>query len=168
MAGYKPRRGFQEQVARRLVAPKVDQVAARVADTAKTLAPGTKQWRTVGDDRVRREHREADGQDVPDNVRFLLRTPASDRNAYPFAWQEMIAPRDPSATIGLVVECRCHLSFDPEGLARTIAAGHTVVAGTRVTGKVVATHPRAVDAEFGGDKDTGARYMGRAAEAERR
>lgn len=162
MPGYRPRRGFQDVAARRLVAPRVQAVADRAADAAREFAPGTKSWVHVGDDRVRPEHREAGGQTVPDNVRFLIRTPEYDRRSYPHEWQQMKAPRDRvGGTIGNTVECRCSVRHDPEGVARTISARPVTTSGTHVEAKVVCTHPRAADAEFGNDVDEGARFMAR-------
>lgn len=61
---------------------------------------------------------------------------------------------------GLVVHnCRCEAPPVPEAVASEIHRGPVLVMGTKVAGTVVCTYPRAAEAEYGTDKDTGAHFM---------
>ncbi|MER5737359.1 hypothetical protein ABT117_16995 [Streptomyces sp. NPDC002262] len=70
-AKFTPARGLEEQLAR-MLAPDVRRIAQQVEVEAKRLAPPVKKWVTTGDDKVRPTHVEANGQAVPDNLRFKL------------------------------------------------------------------------------------------------
>jgi hypothetical protein len=146
-----------------MVAGAVQGITDQVAEHAKTNAPPTKTWVARGDDVVRREHRRAHGQEVPDNLRFVLDSPAYDQHHYGAGpRQQLRVPRDPEAMPGLTVNCRCMVVRDPLGVARHIDAGRVRVAGPVVTGHVVCTGNRVVEAEFGNGEEHGTRFMGRA------
>lgn len=66
----------------------------------------TKTWNSVGDDRVRPDHDEADGDEVALNDVFIV------------GGETMVGPHDPSASDDQTIGCRCWLSTDgvlPEG-----------------------------------------------------
>jgi hypothetical protein len=159
---FKDRSGLDAIVAR-MVADRVQQITEQVAEAARDNAPGTKTWTSRGDALVRPEHREAHGQEVPENLRFVVRSPEYDQQHYGAGeHQQLREPRDPDGTPGAVINCRCQAVVDPDGIARNIHAHPVTVAGTVVTGHVTCTGNRVVDAEFGTDKDDAARFMGRA------
>ncbi|MBM0201915.1 hypothetical protein JNW90_01430 [Micromonospora sp. STR1s_5] len=159
---FRPRKGL-EQVVARMVARRVQAITDQVAEAAKDHAPPTKTWRSRGDDAVRPEHRDADGQEVPANLRYVLDSPDYDRAHYgAAAKQQLRHPRDRDATPGLTAQCRCTETEDPEGLSRGIEAHMVEVRGAVVVGHVTSIGPRVVDAEFGTAEDDPARYMGQA------
>jgi hypothetical protein len=160
---FEPAAGLDAAVAR-LVAARVHAISQDVAEAARRLAPGTKTWQARTDGQVRKEHRDAHGQVVPTNLRFVLDSSLYDQQHYGAGpRQQLRFPRDPDGTPGQTINCRCEVLNDPTGLARGIRVEPVRVAGTRVLGRVVSGGPRVAEAEFGTDQDPAARYMGRAA-----
>lgn len=158
-------RGLDSKVAV-MVAPEVGDIADRVAEAAKRFAPPQKTWRSIGDALVRKEHRKADGQAIPGNLRYVVDSPLYDREHYGVGPTQLLRePRDPNGSPGATYNCRCRSAVDPEGVARTIDAGPPVVSGPRVQAKVTCTHERAHEAEFGNDVDDGAHFMSRGVSA---
>jgi hypothetical protein len=107
MAGrFIPDRDLEEKAAR-AAAPGQERIADRIVDAARGYAPEERTWRTQGDERVRHEHREADGQAIPGNLRFIVRTPLYDREHYdPHEFQQLRFPRDTEGgTPGNTYEC---------------------------------------------------------------
>ncbi|MET7808647.1 hypothetical protein [Micromonospora chersina] len=146
-----------------MVAWKVQAITDEVADVARDNAPGTKTWRTRGDEEVRPEHRKAHGQEVPENLRFVVDSPDYDQAHYGAPpKQQLRHPRDRDATPGLTENCRCQAIEDPAGLSRGIEAHPVEIRGATVVGHVTSVGPRVSDAEFGTAEDDAARYMGRA------
>jgi hypothetical protein len=78
MAKFIPEPGLEEKLAL-MVAPHVHRIAQQVELEAKRLAPPTKSWVTVADDRVRPTHVAAQGQVVPGNLRFAINSMDWDR-----------------------------------------------------------------------------------------
>ncbi|MEU3455583.1 hypothetical protein ABZ671_18580 [Micromonospora sp. NPDC006766] len=162
MTRYRPKQGLEAAIAR-MIAPKVQHITDQVADAAQRNAPPTKVWVSKGDAVVRPEHREAHGQEVPDNLRFVVKSPEYDQHHYGAGpHQQLRKPRDPEGTPGLTANCRCEAVKDPDGIARNIHAHPVKVSGSRVEGHVTCHGHRVVDSEFGTDKDDAARFMGRA------
>lgn len=159
---FEPAAGLDAAVAR-MVAARVQAISQDVAEVAQRLAPGTKTWQARTDGEVRKEHRDAHGQEVPANLRFVLESSLYDQQHYGAgARQQLRFPRDPEGTPGQTINCRCELLNDPTGLARGIRVEPARVSGARVLGRVVSVGPRVAEAEFGTDQDPAARYMGRA------
>ena len=162
MTRYRPRPGLEEAIAR-LIAPRVQRITDDLADAARRNAPPTKTWVSKGDAVVRPEHREAHGQEQPDNLRFVLQSPEYDQHHYGAGpHQQLREPRDREGTPGLTENCRCQAVKDPDGIARNIHAHPVRVSGSRVEGTVTCHGHRVVESEFGTDKDEAARFMGRA------
>lgn len=158
---FVPAKGLAQRVAV-LVADDVHKLAERVEAAAKTFAPPEKTWKSLGDPLVRPEHRKADGQAIPGNLRFVVDSPLYDQAHYGVGPQQLLrAPRDPNGSPGATINCRCRTVVDPDGIARRIEAGPAVVSGTRVRVRVTCSHDRAREAEFGNDVDDGVRFMGR-------
>jgi hypothetical protein len=156
---------LERQVAK-MVSDDVKDIGDRVAVAAKTFAPPEKTWKSLGDPLVRPEHRRADGQAIPGNLRFVVDSPLYDQQHYGVGPQQLLRePRDPNGSPGVVINCRCRTEIDPDGIARTIEVGPAVVSGSRVTVRVTCSHDRAREAEFGNDVDDGARFMGRGVSA---
>lgn len=171
MAGrFTARKGLDQIVAARIAGPAVARIADAGKDAAQRAAPGEKTWLTELDDAVRKEHREAHGQAVPDNLRFTLAAPAYDQAHYRSGEIQMgRAPRDEdNFTPGLTAQCRCQIGEDPAGVSRTIDAKEVHVEGTRASSRVVCDHHLAYWAEYGNDQDVGARYMAKGLQAARR
>lgn len=154
--------------------PGVAKIAHEAGRVAKRLAPPTKTWLSMGDDRVRMPHVHADGDELPDNLRFKLTafawdlehpgamgSPVKGTGAGKTHWQRTAAtvpgrysyllfPRDPSAGAYIqVVNCRCGLEVDPNGVAKMIRVQEPKVVGAKVTAKVIAEGPYVVEAERG-------------------
>lgn len=148
---FVPAPGLEALVARRILAPHVADVAADIADEARRGAPSAKMWLSMRDDRVRPSHVDADGQEIPENLRFQVGS------------ELLREPRDPNGSIGETANCRCESPRDPDAIRRRIAAGPVEVAGTRVSATVSVEFPRIDEAEFGTPEDPGLRFMGNAA-----
>ncbi|MGW0033089.1 hypothetical protein ACWDXD_25140 [Streptomyces sp. NPDC003314] len=149
-AKFTPARGLEEQLAR-LIASDVQRIARKVEIEAKRLAPPTKRWVTVGDNRVRPTHVNAAGQEVPDNLRFKLDSMRWDiEHRGVGAHTYMIKPKDESSrAVANLKNCRCSVHRDPDGIARHINTGQPVVAGKKVTVTVFVEAPLVVEAEVG-------------------
>ncbi|MFI8265272.1 hypothetical protein [Streptomyces sp. NPDC085665] len=134
-----------------MVAPQVHAVARDVERTAKRLAPPTKRWITLADDRVRPTHVSAHGQERPENLRFEVNSMDWDRRHRGLGpTTYMKAPRDESSrAVANIKNCRCSVHTIPDGIARNIRTLPPVVTGTTVTAKVVATGQWVVEAEVG-------------------
>jgi hypothetical protein len=67
----------------------------------------TKVWESVGDDRVRDAHLEADGQEVPISEPFIV------------DGESLMFPGDPSlgASAGNIINCRCSVSYNTAEIA---------------------------------------------------
>jgi hypothetical protein len=169
MGTFEPVPGLEAMVAR-MVAPEVTEIGHQVERAAKRLAPPLKEWVTVADDRVRPTHVAAEGQQVPDNLRFKINSMEWDRKHRGLGehtW--MRAPRDESSrAVANIKNCRCTPRSIPDGIARNIRTGPTVVSATMVRVDVIAEGPWVVEAEWGtvypgGLRADGTHFMARAA-----
>lgn len=146
-----------------MIAPEVHDLAERVAEAAKRFAPPEKTWKSMGDPLVRKEHRKADGQAIPGNLRYEVDSPLYDRQHYGVGPVQLLRePRDPSGSPGITYNCRCRSEIDPGGVSRTISLGRLIVTASEVSEQITCTHHRAHEAEFGNDVDEGAHFMKRA------
>ncbi|MGY4934913.1 hypothetical protein ACWD7T_28140 [Streptomyces sp. 900116325] len=150
MAKFTPTHGIEEQLAQ-MLAPAVQRIAHQVEIEAKRLAPPTKRWVTMGDDKVRPTHVAAQGQVVPGNLRFELNSMRWDiEHRGVGAHTYMVEPGDRSSrAIANLKNCRCTTHKDPDGIARHINTGQPVVAGKKVTVTVSVQAPMVVEAEVG-------------------
>jgi hypothetical protein len=160
--------GLDEIVAARFLAPAVDRAKDAVQAAARRRAPDGATWVTAHDERVRPAHADADGQTIPDNLRFRIvdtkgYMPSGRRETHtppaPPAVHLMRAPRDRSAPIHLTANCRCVKVAVPQAVARTILAGPTVVLGTIARAEVSTSFPRAAESEYGTGQDRAAAFM---------
>ncbi|MCD9904630.1 hypothetical protein LUR56_40160 [Streptomyces sp. MT29] len=149
-AKFTPSPGLEEALAQ-MLAPDVHRIARQVEIEAKRLAPPTKRWVTVGDDHVRPTHVSAQGQEVPDNLRFAINTMDWDRKHRGLGDKTyMRAPKDQSSrAVANIKNCRCTTHRNPDGIAKNINTGPPVVAGKTVTVTVVARGHLVVEAEVG-------------------
>lgn len=178
MTHFVPSPTLDREVAARFLLPHVDRLTGRVAEEARRLAPGVKVWLTMRDERVRTTHRLADGQAVPDNLRFRLHKAQADTHGlrastpeatggaapdtnlgYAPGWDLARYPGDPDLPVGQRINCRCQALPLPEALRAAIHADPATLTGTEVRGRVTCTFPRAGEAEYGTDQDTGAHFM---------
>jgi hypothetical protein len=150
MAKFTPAPGLEAALAR-LVAPAVHRIAHQVQVEAQRLAPPTKRWVTMGDDKVRPTHVAAQGQVVPGNLRFTINSMDWDRRHRGVgAKTYMRAPRDrTSRAVANLKNCRCTTHIDPAGIARHINTSQPVVSGKKVTVTVSVQAPLVVEAEVG-------------------
>lgn len=169
MARFTPAPDLLAKVAR-IVTPAVVGIAGDVEARAKAHAPPTKTWVHMNDALVRKQHRKAGGQEVPDNLRFILDSFQWDmehRGVGPDSYLRF--PRDESSRCFVqLVHCRCSIKVDADGIAKLISAGEPVFTGDAVVVNVVAEGDWVVEAEFGtiypGDLVApGVSYIGRAA-----
>ncbi|MEU8540907.1 hypothetical protein AB0C52_13120 [Streptomyces sp. NPDC048717] len=135
----------------RLVAPHVQRIASRVEVEAKRFAPATKEWVTAADEQMRPTHVNAQGQIVPSNLRFSIRSMDWDRKHRGVGRTTyMQVPRDESSrAVANLKNCRCVVTLDPEGIARNISTSQPVISGKKVTVTVTARAPMVVEAEVG-------------------
>ncbi|MFJ4342702.1 hypothetical protein [Streptomyces sp. NPDC088915] len=169
MAKFHAAPGLEQQLAA-MIAPHIHEIARDVEREAKRLAPPTKRWITVADDRVRPTHAAAHGQEKPANLRFEINSMDWDRRhrgVGPLTY--MKGPRDESSrAVANIKNCRCTTRTIPDGIARNIRALPPVITGSTVTAKVVASGQFVIEAEVGtvypGNMEAvGAFYMARAA-----
>ncbi|WP_413100911.1 hypothetical protein [Streptomyces sp. Inha503] len=150
MAKFTPNPSLEALLAR-MITPYVQRIAHQVEVEAKRLAPPTKQWVTMADDKVRPAHLQAQGQVVPGNLRFKVNSMDWDRKhrgAGPNTY--MLQPRDQSSrAVANLKNCRCTTVIDPEGIARNISTGQPIITGKKVTVTVTARGPMVVEAEVG-------------------
>ncbi|MEQ7008470.1 hypothetical protein ABN028_20050 [Actinopolymorpha sp. B17G11] len=166
MARFKERNGLNEIVAR-MVAPNIGDVAKKVETEARKLAPPVKEWTTMRDALVRKEHRQTDRQRVPANLRFDLPSHPWDREHRGVGERTyMMRPKDYSSKAYVnIIHCRCWVVWDQQGVARHIKAGQPNVEGPVVKARVLCDAHLCVDAEFGttypdGNTSYGMRFMG--------
>lgn len=153
MARFEPSKDLDAQVARRIVAPRLDRALDMLQDEARRGAPVTRVWVTMRDERVRLSHFEADTQVVPDNLRFKL--PKTDGTGFDLARR----PRDPTLPPEQRYNCRCTDPVLPNLLRDSIHKTDVRVTGNRVHGQVETRFPRAAESEFGTSGDDAAHYM---------
>ena len=140
-----------DEIVARMVLPAVNRVGEKATELAKAGAPPTKLWQTMEDARVRPEHRRANQQVVPENLRFTVKSHPWDmehRGLGEFTY--LLEPRDESS--GAVVNlknCRCWPVIDPDGVADLVSWEEAQVTGKRVRGLVVADGNLVVQAERG-------------------
>lgn len=111
---------------------------------------------SMRDERVRPAHVHADGQTIPDNLRFVLRR--DDTGKIELGRR----PRDPALHISLRINCRCVSVPVPGVVGASIQALTPVIEGPRVTAEVETRFPRAAESEQGTSEDHAARFLGRA------
>ncbi len=174
MAKFKPAKGLDRKVAR-MAASAVDDVAREVERRARAGAPGTKTWHSHHDGRTRPSHVAADGQEIPENLRYELMTDAYDRGgenrgarnpamraanspvgATYLMWDEgthasQSAHYESNLRIAYAntAGCRCWTSLDPQGIAKKIRRDDADVDGTSVKARVWVRAPKVVQAELG-------------------
>lgn len=160
MSRFTPAKGLNQTIAARIGVPAATHIARDLAAAAAAAAPPTKMWVTMGDALVRRWHRQAQGQTVPDNLRFTLNTPEWEQQHQGYGPREMArGPRDPDLSYVNRVHCRCVLSLDADGVSATIHADPARLSRARATATVYCDHPLASASEFGTDGDIPARFM---------
>ena len=169
-AKFKPVKGLDQLIAKMIV-DNVQDVVVATERQAKELAPPTKTWTSLGDSFVRKTHRAAHGDEVPENLRFTLdayswdiKHPGAvpvqkankgghslkDSATAPGFSSYMLEPRD--HTQGHYVQsihCRCFLVLDPEGVARMVSSQRAKAVGTKVSGLVYAEGKHVIGAEYG-------------------
>lgn len=158
-AKFTPVPGLDEKVAW-MVAPEVRKIAQQVERTARRLAPPTKTWVSMGDLAVRDTHRQAHGQEVPENLRFEV--PGTDwdvAHGLSPGIDYMLEPKDTSSGLPAdavqIVHCRCVAALNPLAIADKITTGPAQVYGAQVRVVVSCTAFKIVECEFGDTTPTG-------------
>lgn len=154
-ARFEPVRGLDEQIAVRIAQPHLRRVLDALTDEAQRRAPAVKVWVTMRDERVRRTHMDADGQAVPENLRFKIGKPDN-----PADYELGRHPRDQALSAGNAINCRCDDPHIPHLLRDTIHSTGVHVTGTVVHGEVETRFPRAGESEVGTSGDEAARFFG--------
>jgi hypothetical protein len=166
MTHFVPRQDLNTVVAARIALPAVRRVAADVRDRVQRGAPDAKVWITRHDGRVRPSHREADRQEIPDNLRYLIPkvNTGNDLNDIRIGFDQARAPRDPSLPIGNRINCRC-ASLPLQGaIARAVRLDDAQLSGTRVSARVSVRFNRIVESEHPSDPDRGGGWFRAAVE----
>ncbi|MBG7704921.1 hypothetical protein HCJ76_44370 [Streptomyces sp. MC1] len=150
MAKFTAVPGLEERLAV-MIAPKVEEIGRRVERQAKVFAPPTKKWVTVADNDMRPTHVAANGQEVPDNLRFQINSMQWDRDhrgVGPMTYMKF--PRDESSrAVANLKNCECRADKIPDGISKNIRTLPPVVSGSKVTVTVVAEGEWVVAAEVG-------------------
>jgi hypothetical protein len=155
MARFRPGPALDVRVAERFAVPKVRELADALAARIRANVPDAGVWMTAQDERVRPTHRDADGQEIPDNLRYILDHPNHEG-------QELArVPGDPDLSLENRINCRC-LALRIEGLiAEHVATGDTVLAGPQARATVSVSFPRIVESENPGPEDGGGGWLAR-------
>ena len=158
-----------------MVVPRIQEVVEEIALEAKRLAPPTKVWISLADGAVREQHVKIDHQAVPANLRFTLpayewdvkhpghQGPSETRNGSSPARHYddnhrlsstqktyLLYPRDRTGLGYIaVVNCRCEVLEDPEGVRKLIHPHRATAHNKKVTGLVVCEGNHVVQAERG-------------------
>lgn len=155
MTRFRPGPQLDERVAARWAVPEVRRLADQLADRIRVNVPDAGVWITAQDERVRPTHVEADGQAIPNNLRYILNR--ADHNG-----QEMArAPRDPGLHIANRVNCRCLGADWPGAIAEHVRAGDVITRGARAAATVSVSFNRIVESEHPGSQDGGGGWLRR-------
>jgi hypothetical protein len=152
--------GLNERVAAGPGRRRVDALTRACVDFARVYAPPAKVWVTAHDERVRPTHRDADRQQIPGNLRYVLAIPGKD--GAPSGRSELAAaPRDPNLTAANRFGCRC-LSIELPGIIAAAIRVSTTVHGTTITGRVSVHYPRVPESNNPSPPDSGGGWLNRA------
>lgn len=174
MARFESRPDLDQIIAATVGRRAVDRMKGQVESGARRRAPDAKAWITARDERVRPSHADADGQTIPDNLRYQLKrmtyvrkgrdehgkaiNPAGgwkETDGYDLAHE----PRDPRLPDEQKLNCRCESAPLPEAVARSIHATETVVESTKARAEVESYFNRVAESEFGTGEDHGLYFM---------
>ena len=153
---FEPNPDLDEVVAAKFAYPLVAHATDAVRDAAQGFAPPVKVWMTMQDERVRHSHMKADGQAVPENLRFILKKVRGSGNDL------ARVPRDLNLPLDNRIRCRCEPVTVADMLARSIHSLPPVLQGTRVVGVIQTYFKRAAESENGTTEDAPAYFMLRA------
>lgn len=141
------------RVSERFARPAVMRIQDALADAIRRNAPDAALWMSARDERVRPTHVEADGQTVPDNLRYVLTHPSTGGH------ELARAPRDPDLSVGNRINCRCISAALVGAIAERVAKGDVQVVGPRVRATVSVSYPRVVESEHPGPDDGGGGWV---------
>lgn len=157
---FRPGPRLNQRVTQQYAVPAVRRLADQLADRLRANAPDAGAWLSAQDERVRPTHRDADGQTVPDNLRYVIDKPSGGAEL-------ARAPRDPDLSLENRIACRCLAVRLPGVIAETVARGDTVQAGSTARATVSVSFPRIVESEHPGPDDGGGGWARRAIEETR-
>ena len=157
MAKFRPGPGLDARIAQRFAVPHARRLADALADRMRDNAPEAAAWITAQDERVRPTHRDADGQTVPDNLRFWIEKPSGGH-------ESAQAPRDPDLSIENRANCRCLAVDLPGVIAERVQAGDVALRGPRATASVSVAFPRIVESEHPSGGESGGGWVRRSIE----
>lgn len=166
----------------------LDRAAPDLLADIQRECPPARQWQTAHDEKVRKTHNEADGQTIPDNLRFILNKPERGPTVHgqtehaihraeghhggrtgniaakpeQYGTEEARYPRDENLSPGNRYNCRCTAVTIPGLIAATMEVADAEVAGTTVRIEVSSRFPRLAESELGDGQDPGLHFMGRA------
>jgi hypothetical protein len=150
--------GLDALIAQRFLRPRVEQLAAELTEGVRAKAPDASVWVSQQDDRVRSSHREADGQTIPDNLRFAVPKADADTGV-----DMARRPRDTALPLPNRAGCRCEAVPVPGVIASLVQTSPPQVRGARVSSRVGVRFPRIAESEFPSDPDGGGGWMRQAA-----
>lgn len=161
---FEPARDLDAQVAAKLAFPFVNRLSEELHGLSQAYAPDAKVWITMRDERVRHSHADADGQTVPENLRYKVKkvNTGDDVNDVRAGFDLARQPRDPNLPIGNRINCRCESLPLPGVIAATVNKLPTVLQGTRASGGVESRFPRVGESHEGTSEDTAVPFMRRA------
>lgn len=152
---FRPGPALDARVAEHYGMPKVRELADALANRVRANAPDAGVWMTWQDERVRPTHREADGQTIPDNLRYELNKPHEEGT------ELARAPRDPDLSIGNRINCRCLAAKVAGIIAEHVATSDTMLVGTTARATVSVEFHRIVESEHPGPEDSGGGWLAR-------
>lgn len=135
--------------------PEAQRLTQLLADRVRANAPGAGLWMTAQDERVRPTHRKADGQTIPDNLRFIVEHPS--HSGHELAQ----GPRDPDLSLENRINCRCIAGSLPGLIAEHVAASSVLLRGATAVATVSVEFSRIVESEHPGAGDSGGGWFAR-------
>ena len=121
------------------------------------LADGIVAHNCAQDERVRPTHRDADGQTIPDNLRYVIEKASGGAEL-------ARAPRDPDLSVGNRIACRCLSVAVPGAVAERVGTSDVVLTGTAARATVSVQFPRIVESEHPDVGDGGGGWARRSIE----
>lgn len=140
LARFRPGPGLDARIAQQHAVPAAQRIAAQLGERMRANAPDAAAWITAQDERVRPTHRAADGQTIPDNLRFVLEKPSGGHELAQ-------APRDPDLSLENRIYCRCLSVHLPGVIAERVDVGSVVLRRAQARVTVSVEFPRIVESE---------------------
>lgn len=157
MARFHPGPQLDQRVAQEFAVPAARRLVEQLAERLRANAPAAAAWITAQDERVRPTHRDADGQTVPDNLRYILEKHSGGHEL-------ARGPRDPDLSLPNRANCRCLTVHLPGLIAENVSTSEVSIVGTSARATATVRFNRIVESEHPDGEDGGGGWARRAIE----